>query len=197
MSDSSGDRLTERFLRTLARRVSRRSLLSRLGAALAAAPVFPLLPVSRVSAAQPAEPLKSASPPKLPNPPHPPLTDFERNAQSKDPTKCDYWRHCAIDGVICGCCGGGIHTCPPGSKPSPTSWIGTCLNPDDGRSYLIAYRDCCGKNICTADKSCRCDATDREMPIYRPQGDNDIIWCFGGSSMAYHCSTAALIGLAG
>jgi methylamine dehydrogenase light chain len=183
MSDSGGDRLTERFIRALARRVSRRSLLSRLGGVLVAAPLFPLLPVDRTSAAQPATPA--------------PLTDFERNAQSKDPTKCDYWRHCAIDGVICGCCGGGIHTCPPGSEPSPTSWIGTCRNPDDGHSYLIAYRDCCGKNICTADKSCRCDATDREMPIYRPQGDNDIIWCFGGSSMAYHCSTAALIGLAG
>jgi methylamine dehydrogenase light chain len=185
MSDSSGDRLTERFIRGLARRISRRSLLTRLGAVLVAAPVFPLLPVARVAAA-----------PQAPKPSKPPLSDFERNAQSNDPTKCDYWRHCAIDGIICGCCGGGIHTCPPGSQPSPTSWIGTCLNPDDGRSYLIAYRDCCGKSICTPDKPCFCDSTDREMPIYRAQGDNDIIWCFGSSSMAYHCSTAALIGLA-
>ncbi|HWS65866.1 MAG TPA: methylamine dehydrogenase (amicyanin) small subunit [Steroidobacteraceae bacterium] len=182
MSDSNGDRMVERVARIIARRTSRRSLLTRLGVFLVAAPVFPLLPVSRALAA--------TAPPKAP------LTDFERNAQSKDPTKCDYWRHCAIDGVICGCCGGGIHTCPPGSEPSPTAWIGTCLNPDDGRSYLIAYRDCCGKNICTADKSCMCDGTDREMPVYRPQGDNDIIWCFGQSSMSYHCSTAALIGQA-
>ncbi len=187
MSDSNGDRFTERLLRGLARRTSRRSLLTRIGTLLVAAPAFPLLPVSRASAApQPVPPAKSSKP----------LTDFERNAQTKDPTRCDYWRHCAIDGVICGCCGGGIHTCPPGADPSPTSWIGTCLNPDDGRSYLIAYRDCCGKSICTADKSCFCDSTDREVPIYRPSGNNDIVWCFGGSSMAYHCSTATLVGLA-
>lgn len=185
MFDSKGDRFTERLARSVARRTSRRDLLTRLGAALVAAPLFPLLPVSRASAAE------------APSRPKPPLSDFERNAQTKDPNKCDYWRHCAIDGVICGCCGGGPHTCPPGSEPSPTAWIGTCLNPDDGRSYLIAYRDCCGKSMCSVDKECLCDGTDREMPVYRPAGDNDIIWCFGKSSMTYHCSTAALIGEAG
>jgi len=34
------------------------------------------------------------------------------------------------------------------------------------------------------------------MPIYRPQFNNDIVWCFGSSSMMYHCSSAALVGLA-
>ena len=171
------DRLGEQLLRRIARGSSRRSFLQKVGAALVAAPLFPLLPVSRASAAARSE--------------------FERNAQSKDPLRCDYWRHCAIDGIICGCCGGGLHTCPPGAEPSPTAWLGTCLNPDDGRSYLIAYRDCCGKNICTPSKEdCECTATDRELPVYLPQSNNDIIWCFGESSMAYHCSTAALVGLA-
>ncbi len=188
MPDTVTDQLIEKVTRLLARRLSRRSALARLSTALVAAPLFPLLPVARGS-----EPKKDAAKKDAAKKT---LTDFERNAQTKDPQKCDYWRHCAIDGVICGCCGGGIHTCPPGSEPSPTSWIGTCLNPDDGRSYLIAYRDCCGKSLCTADKSCTCDNTDREMPAYRAQGDNDIIWCFGHSSAAYHCSTAALIGLA-
>jgi methylamine dehydrogenase light chain len=183
MSEANADRVIEKLTRLVARRASRRGFLARFSALFVATPLFPLLPVARA---------KDAPTPKKPQ-----LTDFERNAQSKDPLKCDYWRHCAIDGVICGCCGGGVHTCPPGSEPSPTSWIGTCLNPDDGQSYLIAYRDCCGKAICTVDKSCMCDGTDREMPVYRPQGDNDIIWCFGQSSMTYHCSTAALIGLAG
>jgi methylamine dehydrogenase light chain len=32
------------------------------------------------------------------------------------------------------------------------------------------------------------------MPSYRPQLNNDIIWCFGGSSMIYHCSSAAIVG---
>lgn len=171
--------LSEQMTREIARRSSRRGFINKLGAVLVGAVAFPLLPVSRVSAQTK------------------PLTDFERNAQSKDPLSCDYWRHCAIDGIICGCCGGGPHTCPPGSQPSPTAWIGTCLNPDDGRSYLISYRDCCGRSACSPTKaSCNCTGTDRELPIYRPQSNNDIIWCFGDTSMQYHCSTAALVGLA-
>lgn len=181
MTDGPLDRLGERFTRQVARRGSRRGLLSKFGMALVAAPFFPLLPVTRASAA-PAAPRA--------------LTDFERNAQSKDPLRCDYWRHCAIDGTLCGCCGGDSHTCPPGSQPSPTAWVGTCLNPDDGRSYLIAYRDCCGISACKpAGEHCDCTATDRELPIYRPQANNDIIWCFGDTSLSYHCSTAALVGL--
>ena len=76
------------------------------------------------------------------------------------------------------------------------SWIGTCVNPADKRSYVIAYRDCCGKPVCGAGKSCWCDGADREMPTYRSTLNNDIIWCFGNSSATYHCSTAALVGLA-
>jgi len=182
MPERSGDGVCEQFVRNIARRTSRRSLLSRLGAVLVAAPVFPLLPVSRAGAQSTDRP----------------QTDFDRNAQTEDPNRCDYWRHCAIDGIICGCCGGGPHTCPPGSEPSPTAWVGTCLNPDDGRHYLIAYRDCCGKGICTpTGADCWCNETDRDLPVYRPQSNNDIIWCFGNSSMAYHCSTAAIVGVAG
>jgi methylamine dehydrogenase light chain len=183
MPKANADEFVEFISRRLAQRTARRSFIGRLGAALVAAPLFPLLPISRVSQAGPAQTKR-------------PLTDFERNAQSKDPNKCDYWRHCAVDGVLCGCCGGGVHTCPPGSEASPIGWIGTCLNPDDGRSYLIAYRDCCGKSVCAAEKECQCDSTDREMPVYRPQAANDILWCFGKTSMVYHCTTATLLGLA-
>lgn len=183
MADSPFDRLTEQLTRGVASRSSRRSVLTKLGMMLVAAPFFPALPVARAQSRDVRQPKQ--------------LTDFERNAQSTDPLRCDYWRHCAIDGIICGCCGGGPHTCPPGSEPSPTAWVGTCLNPDDGRSYLIAYRDCCGKYACQpSGEDCLCTATDRELPIYRPQANNDIIWCFGESSMMYHCSTAALVGLA-
>jgi methylamine dehydrogenase light chain len=38
---------------------------------------------------------------------------------------------------------------------------------------------------------------DRELPTYRQQLNNDIIWCFGNATATYHCSTAALVGLAG
>jgi methylamine dehydrogenase light chain len=69
--------------------------------------------------------------------------------------------------------------------------VGTCINPDDNKAYLIAYRDCCGKAQCG---QCACDNTDRETQIYQPQTNNDIIWCFGLSNMEYHCSTAVLVG---
>ena len=120
MSKSPIDKLSERLTRKLAGFSSRRSFIARLGMALAAAPVLPLLPVARASAADA------------------PKTDFERNAQATDATKCNYWKYCGADGVLCSCCGGGSHTCPPGAEPSPSSWIGTCLNPQDHRAYVIA-----------------------------------------------------------
>jgi methylamine dehydrogenase light chain len=178
MTKSTMDKLGERLTRKLAGYSSRRSFIARLGAVLAAAPVLPLLPVARAKAAEPK-------------------TDFERYAQTEDATKCNYWKYCASDGVLCSCCGGGSHTCPPGAEPSPVSWIGTCLHPENNRSYIIAYRDCCGKPTCSAGKSCWCDAGDREMPTYRAPLNNDIIWCFGNASAVYHCSTAALVGPAG
>jgi methylamine dehydrogenase light chain len=184
MVDRHADKIGEKIVRQIARRSSRRGFLGKIGGALTAVAAIPLLPVARAHAQANGKGKRG------------PLTDFERNAQTSDPNACDYWRHCAIDGTICGCCGGGPHTCPPGAEPSPTAWVGTCLNPDDGRSYLIAYRDCCGKGGCVATgEKCNCNSQDRELPVYRPQTNNDIIWCFGNTSMAYHCSTAALIGL--
>ena len=171
------DRLSERVTRNLARFTSRRSFLTKLSAALLAAPAFPLLPVVRTARAADA-----------------PKTDFELQAQSKDDRKCNYWKYCGSDGVMCSCCGGGTHTCPPGAELSPIAWFGTCTSADDGKAYIIAYRDCCGKPMCAADASCVCDNADRELPIYRAASNNDIIWCFGSSSAMYHCSTAALIG---
>ncbi|HTW35313.1 MAG TPA: methylamine dehydrogenase light chain [Rhizomicrobium sp.] len=177
---SSFDRINEQLTRRLARGTSRRSLLARLSALALAAPVFPLLPVARAAAAGTGGDITK-------------LSDFERNAQTKDPAKCTYWRHCALDGIMCGCCGGGPHTCPAGAEPSPIAWIGTCRNPDDGRSYVIAYRDCCGKTPCAAS-DCDCNTSDRDLPVYRPSNSNDILWCFGKASATYHCSTAALVG---
>ena len=174
----SPDALGERLTRRLAGHTSRRSLLNKLGLALVAAPVFPLLPVSRAYAAK-GDRSDDAH------------THFARTAQTKDDTKCTYWRYCAIDGSLCTCCGGAVHTCPAGAEPSPVSWVGTCVNPDDGKAYLIAYRDCCGKAECG---QCECDNDDRETPIYQPQTNNNVIWCFGTSNTEYHCSTAALVG---
>ena len=179
------DRLIETLARRTAQRSSRRSFLALTGRWLIAASALPLLPVSRrASAAEQARKAKSAA--KF-------ASDFANQAQTTDPSQCNYWRYCASDGYLCACCGGGPHTCPPGTSPSPSSWVGSCINPQDGKSYLIAYRDCCGQDSCG---KCACTHLEGEMPEYRPQLNNDIIWCFGASSMVYHCSSAGLVGLA-
>lgn len=171
------DRAAELLTRRLAGRTSRRSLLARLGAWSVAAPALPILPVNRAHAEVAG-----------------PRTAFAVAAQDKDDTQCNYWRYCALDGYLCSACGGGVHSCPPGTMPSPTSWIGTCFNPGDGKSYLIAYRDCCGQDACG---QAQCLGTDGDEPSYRPQSNNDIIWCYGARSLMYNCSTATIVGVAG
>jgi methylamine dehydrogenase light chain len=197
------DRLFERLSRGAARRVSRRSFLGRLSVWMVASSTLPLLPVARpIGAAEPADQGKGQSEGKSKGKNNGQnngkrhgkfASDFANQAQTTDPTKCDYWRYCSSDGYLCACCGGGPSTCPPGTKPSPTSWIGSCINPDDGKTYLIAYRDCCGQDSCGR---CACLGQEGDMPSYRPQVNNDIVWCFGAPSMVYHCSSAGLVGLA-
>src|SRR6202049_3634300 len=137
------DHLFEHTSRSLARRTSRRSLLASLGQLLTGAALLPLLPVDRGGRAWASE----ATP------------------KPDSPESCQYWKYCAIDGFLCSCCGGGSHDCPPGATPSPTSWVGTCRHPADGRDYIVSYRDCCGKASCGR---CLCANTVGEMPLYRP-----------------------------
>ena len=171
------DAWVESGSRGIAQRVSsRRGFLASLGGVLFGAATAPLLPVARGADAS-----RASGP-----------DESKLHGAAADPKNCDYWRYCAIDGILCTGCGGGVHTCPPGTQASPTSWVGTCMNPTDGKSYLIAYRDCCGRSVCKTEAFC--DGGEREMPVYRPQGDNEIIWCFGLNTMAYHCSTAAYVG---
>ncbi|MBO6555806.1 MAG: hypothetical protein JJ934_04745 [Pseudomonadales bacterium] len=109
-----------------------------------------------------------------------------------DPQSCDYWRYCAIDGFLCSCCGGTASTCPPGSEPSPVTWVGTCENPADGKRYIISYNDCCGKGGCGR---CFCNRNEGDKPAYYPPKNNDINWCVGTKTNAYHCSTAVVVGV--
>ena len=78
----------------LARKLSRRNFLSRLGMFIAGAAAFPLLPVSR-SFAQ------------------------DSIREVGDPQSCDYWRYCAMSGTLCSCCGGSYTSCPPGFTTLP------------------------------------------------------------------------------
>lgn len=163
------DRLTERLTRHTARRLSRRSLLSRLGVLLVGAGAIPALPIARVAQAA------------------------ETGEASDDPNDCAYWKHCAIDGFLCGCCGGSSTECPPGTEVSPITWIGTCRNPADGMDYVISYNDCCGNAGCGR---CFCHRNEGDTPTYMPTRSNDLNWCLGTTTSAYHCSLSVAIGIA-
>jgi methylamine dehydrogenase light chain len=110
------DRLFEKSSRALAQRTSRRSLLAALGQVLTGAALIPLLPIDRSARAGEAPATPANPKPKAANP----ATD--------DPKSCDYWKYCAVDGFLCSCCGGSSNSCPPGTAPSPITWIGTCHN---------------------------------------------------------------------
>lgn len=171
------DHVTEVFSRRVAQNTSRRSFLSGVGTTLlgGAAASVPILPVARAAAAagsgQPAPPAEDPG----------------------DPTSCDYWRNCAIDGFLCSCCGGSTTTCPPGTEMSPITWIGTCRNPADNKDYIISYNDCCGKSSCG---NCMCNTNESDRPTYRPHTANDYNWCLGTDSALYNCTVTLILGVA-
>jgi methylamine dehydrogenase light chain len=167
------DQLFEHSSRALARRTSRRSLLASLGQILTGSALLPLLPIDRSGGVRAVEPKAK---PKV-----------------TDPESCDYWKYCAIDGFLCSCCGGTSASCPPGTAPSPITWIGTCQNPGDGRDYIVSYNDCCGKTSCG---NCECNRNEREKPTYRPSRNNDLNWCMANADANYHCSVSVLLGVA-
>lgn len=166
--------LAEVFSRTIARRTSRRGLLGLLGASMVGSLGMPLLPVARAAEGS-GQPRKADIP------------------DTGDDRSCDYWRYCAMDGYLCGCCGGSVNSCPPGTEMSPITWIGTCENPADGKRYVISYNDCCGKSACG---NCFCNTNQGDRPVYFPAKSNDVNWCLGAATPIYNCSTAIIIGLA-
>ena len=162
------DSFFETTSRTAARLTSRRGFVGGVGALLGGAAAFPLLPVSRVRGEEIAN-------------------------DPGDPSSCDYWRYCAIDGYLCSCCGGTHTSCPPGTIMSPITWVGTCLNPGDNKHYIISYNDCCGKSGCGR---CTCARNEGDRPMYLPQASNNIHWCAGSSAdVINNCSTAIIVGV--
>lgn len=174
------DKHTERSVRQVAHNHGRRSLLTRLGVALVGGAVLPMLPFDRSGQFMGAQ---AAGAPK---------TGMTLD-KTEDPTQCEYWRYCAFDGHLCTCCGGSLTQCPPGTEASKVSWVGTCLNPKDGRHYLVSYNDCCGKGSCG---QCLCNNNERERPGYRLGVHNDINWCMANTSSMFHCTTSVIVGVA-
>lgn len=174
------DRMIEKVSRGFARKTSRRSLLGLAGAFITGQAAAPLLPVARAADAP-----EGGYPGVAPQ-----STGDVRDPG--DPTSCDYWRYCGIDGFLCSCCGGAQNACPPGTEMSPITWVGTCRNPADGRDYIVSYNDCCGVDSCGR---CFCNRNESDRPVVRPQANNDINWCIGTQSRVYHCSTAVLLGV--
>lgn len=166
------DQWMEMLARSLARRTSRRSFLTRSGAFLVGAAGLPLLPINRAYGQAP--------------------DDSTLEGDAGDPRSCSYWRHCAMDGFLCSCCGGSQDTCSPGTEMSAVTWIGTCHNPAGGKDYVISYNDCCGHGPCAR---CVCNRNERERPIYVAPKNNDILWCFGAKSQNYN-PVARVLGVA-
>lgn len=178
--------------RRMSERTSRRSLISKLGRwtlGVSGVAVISSLPVTRAAEALADDSAASA----LPSPKKDPYVLTYDN--TKDASKCEYWRWCNMDGTPCtSCVGGGLTTCAPGSKPGAEFWVGCCTNPDDGKSYLVAYYDCCGAPGCSTT---HCSDPENEAVMYNPVAgsyDQDIIWCVSNESQAYACSMAPIIG---
>ncbi|WP_165857257.1 methylamine dehydrogenase light chain [Marinobacter sp. JSM 1782161] len=165
---------SERIARRVAHHSGRRSFLGKMGMAVAGSAMLPILPFDKNFGVAHAE---------------------EAGGEDhNDPTNCEYWRYCALDGNLCNDCGGTITSCPPGAEASKVSWVGTCSNPNDGKDYLVSYNDCCGKAACTGNE---CLTSERERPGYRMGLHNDINWCMANSSQGYHCTVAVVVGMAG
>ncbi len=167
------DNISVRTATRLADKTSRRSVLGSIGSAIAGGVLLPLLPVDRTFAQEAGD--DAAEP-------------------MQDPMQCDYWAYCSVDGWLCGCCGGSTSSCPPGSKAAPITWTGTCLNPADGKSYVVAYHDCCGAFPC---QRCYCNTNEGDTMRYHPQRSNSVLWCGnGGAPFGYNCTMSRILSVA-
>jgi methylamine dehydrogenase light chain len=170
------DQVTESGARKSAQLSGRRSVLAYLGRRMVGIALIPMLPFDRSGLARGSD-------------------SDSHGGERKEPTDedCDYWRYCALSGMLCTCCGGTVTSCPAGTEISRVSWVGTCENSKEGRSYLVSYNDCCGKISCGR---CHCSNHERERPGYDLGLHNSINWCMANDHNSYHCTVASLVGLA-
>jgi methylamine dehydrogenase light chain len=64
----------------------------------------------------------------------------------------------------------------------------------DGKTYLIAYYDCCGAPGCSTTY---CGEPDAQAVMYNPVAgsfDQEIIWCISDESQSYTCTLSPIVG---
>ncbi len=86
------------------------------------------------------------------------------------------------------------HDVCAGQQAGAEFWVGCCTNPDTGKTYLIAYYDCCGAPSCS---NAFCGEPDMQAIMYNPVSgsyDQEIIWCVSDESQSYTCTMAPIIG---
>ncbi len=76
---------------------------------------------------------------------------------------------------------------------SAITWLGTCLNPTDGKHYVISYNDSCGKGPCG---QCFCHRNEGDKPVYYTHKSNDIDWCMGNVGVVYNSTLSIVVGMA-
>ncbi len=157
--------------RSTAKLHGRRSVLARLGGLMIGAAAGAALPFDRAYGSEGAE-----------------------GGDVNDPTNCDYWRYCALDGLLCTTMGGTERSCPVGSEASVVSWVGTCHNPNDQRDYMMSYHDCCGNVAFPGAQFCL--RSKGERPGYSMGLHNDINWCMANENKGYHCTVSIVVGVA-
>ena len=92
------------------------------------------------------------------------------------PTSCDYWRHCAIDGFLCSCCGG-TQTRVPARHRDVAGHLDRHLPQSRRRQGLRHLVQRLLRQAASA-AAASATATRATSRLLTPQS-NDINWCFG------------------
>ena len=162
-----GGSAVSRLGRLMSERTSRRSMLGMLGRwgmGAAGVAIIGSLPVTRAAIASDApkemiagagRTAAAAGDPSL----------FPAFDETGDSSTCEYWRWCNMDGTPSAVRRRRCHHLRPAASPSAEFWVGCCTNPDTGKTYLIAYYDCCGAPSCS---NAFCGEPDMQAVMYDP-----------------------------
>ncbi len=171
--ERSFDAVTSRVLSGFAQRVSRRSMIARLGRlaiGLAGVSAVPLLPLDRI----------------VP----------EVEAQGGWGSGCKKWQLCGIWGRLCTNCGCRCETGPAATECPSCTYRGhywaSCCNVRDSAGnptpswMTVKYVDCCGQRGSQSNANCLngqfCQGNGVDPPQAQPN------WCQGAPNTTYICT---------